>query len=567
MFALGLAARPGVERALRDRRRAGDRRHPRGAARRSSQVILSHGRRGPRQAQRHRQEPRLGRDAGLHLGDQLGQDRHADDEPDDGGRGARRSPTATRSPAPATASTARSSTPSAPRPRIDDAILPFVIASDAKLEDGKVVGDPTEGALLVLAAQGRAQHRRHAREVPAPGHAAVRPHVQAHGHLQRGHRRVRQGGRALLRQGRRAGRAGSAPPALVRRRRACRSTTTSSRRRGRDVAAHGGRGSARHGRGVPRPRRRRASTPDGDLLGYVTDLTLVEPGRHDRPAARGVEGGGQAARRPRTSACAWSPATTSSPAPRSPSSSASPARRSWAPTSRRSSEEERLARIDDIGVVGRVAPEHKVLLVETLKKKGDVVAMTGDGVNDAPAIKAADIGIAMGTGTEVAKNAGRMILQDDNFATIVFAVEQGRKLYDNLNKYVALRPHHAGRVRAHVPRGERSSTSSPASRSRPRRSCGSTSSSTRRSASRSGFDKETPGLMLRRPRPRNASILTRQHAVHARPASGIFMAVVPAVRCIGYGSAATRQRRRWAPRWPSRRSPSSASSARSRAAA
>ena len=99
-------------------------------------------------------------------------------------------------------------------------------------------------------------------------------------------------------------------------------------------------------------------------------------------------------------------------------------------------ESERLERIERIGVVGRVAPEHKVLLAETLKKKGDVVAMTGDGVNDAPSIKAAHIGIAMGSGTEVAKNAARMILTDDDFATIVRAVEQGRKLYDNLMKYV-----------------------------------------------------------------------------------------------------------------------------------
>ncbi|MFF5012112.1 cation-translocating P-type ATPase [Streptomyces sp. NPDC001165] len=390
-------------------------------------------------------------------------------------------------------------------PGIEDAILPYVVASDAGLVDGKVVGDPTEGALLVLGHKAGLDIDATRERLPR---LATLPFDPSYKLMATFHSATDAAGRPVVR----CFVKGAAPAVMARAATALRDGTTvpwdaELRERARThVERMGGEG-LRVMAAARRDLDPAAFDPDGDLLAHVTDLQMTSlVGMVDPPRAesRAAVADAQAAHI-RVRMVTGDDVVTGAAIARQlgiEGEALLGAEFAALP------ESERLARIDDIGVVGRVAPEHKVLLADTLKKKGDVVAMTGDGVNDAPAIKAADIGIAMGSGTEVAKNAGRMVLSDDNFATIVFAVEQGRKIYDNLTKYirfvlvllVVFVLTFLGATLFDIAAGEPFS---------PAQVLWIHFFVNAAFGFALGFDRQSPGLMERRPRPRGEPVLTR----------------------------------------------------------
>ncbi|QIY72359.1 cation-translocating P-type ATPase [Streptomyces sp. RLB1-33] len=388
---------------------------------------------------------------------------------------------------------------------IEDAILPYVVASDAKLVDGKVVGDPTEGALLVLAHKAGLDIDATRESLPR---LATLPFDPGYKLMATFNSAVDAAGRQVVR----CFVKGAVPAVVARAATALAAGETIPwdaelvARAEAQTERMGGEG-RRVMAAATRDLDPADFDPDGDLLAYVTELRMtslvgmVDPPREDaKTAVAGAQAG-----HIRVRMVTGDDVTTGAAIARQ---LGIPGEAVLGADFAAMSEDEQLARIDGIGVVGRVAPEHKVLLADTLKKKGEVVAMTGDGVNDAPAIKAADIGIAMGSGTDVAKNAGRMILSDDKFATIVYAVEQGRRIYDNLTKYirfvllllVTFVLTFLGATVFNIAAGEPFT---------PPQVLWIHFVVNASFGFALGFDRESPGLMRRRPRPRGESVLTR----------------------------------------------------------
>jgi P-type Ca2+ transporter type 2C len=318
---------------------------------------------------------------------------------------------------------------------LDQFLLPMVLASDAVIHDGELIGDPTEGALVALAAKGGIDAALTRESYPR---VAELPFDAAYKLMATFHAMSGESGDDMIRcfvKG--------APDQLLARAATVFDADTGAepadgRFRERYLAEN--RRLGEQGLRVLATARKdfdpATFDPAADLLPLVNGLELlalvgiVDP---PRPSAKDSIATAKAAGI-RTRMITGDHAVTAAAIARQLGIDGTVI---TGAEFAGISDDDLVTAIDGIGVIARVTPEHKVRLVDTLKKKGQIVAMTGDGVNDAPALKRADIGIAMGiTGTEVTKEAAVMILTDDNFSTIVKAVELGRGLYDNLTKYI-----------------------------------------------------------------------------------------------------------------------------------
>ncbi len=318
---------------------------------------------------------------------------------------------------------------------LESLLLPMVLASDAVARNGELVGDPTEGALVVLAAKGGVSTEVTRERYPR---LATLPFDAAYKLMATFHTMTDDDGREIVRAYIKG-----APDQLLQR------AATIHAHEGEDVpvsakardrymeendrlAARGLRVLATAYKDVQSAEFR----PDGDLLEQVEGLALMalvgimDPPRPEvKDAIATAHRAGISVRMITGDHVVTAQAIGHE--------LGIPGRAISGAEFSAMSDEEVLGQLDDIGIIARVTPEDKVRLVQLLQHEGHTVAMTGDGVNDAPALKQADIGVAMGiTGTEVSKEAAVMILTDDDFSTIVRAVRLGRNLYDNLTKYV-----------------------------------------------------------------------------------------------------------------------------------
>jgi Ca2+-transporting ATPase len=314
------------------------------------------------------------------------------------------------------------------------ALTAMALCTDSELRDGDVVGDPTEGALVVLAEKGGV-------DVAALRHQHLRveevPFDSEYKFMATFHRWTADDGRDVVRcfvkgapdvlagrADRYLGDTGAVPLDDNARDRYQRANA--------DLAGQGMRVLAVGAQDVAADDLAAAADPKNllDRIALIALVGIVDPPRPEaRDAIRRCRDAGIRVRMITGDHAATAAAVAAE-------LGIPGAAVDGAELDRISSDDDLARRLDDIGVVARVSPAHKLRIVRALQARHDVVAMTGDGVNDAPALRRADIGVAMGvTGTEVTKEAATMILTDDNFATIVTAVREGRGIYDNIVKF------------------------------------------------------------------------------------------------------------------------------------